>query len=528
MELKSFRKYLSEAKVSQANVEKAISLYVKLLQKHLGIKFYRFGGIKGLVPINKGVCYLYLGSNKSAYGFNYVAGEIKSITIWRRFILYEKGDYTIELGGMGLFQAGKKLIGLLKKPKPGNYYIVPDPTINEDVDTNHGTLLGEAKMKRVSPIEFLSVMQKNLPAGQDITRMYWDDISDVAMLYGIQVPGAVRKLGSGGKRGRGGKKPTYDLTQLSNPNIVSPTDKKVEPTLFIKVTAQDPETKRFVSSANSKAAQDMYKKIETAIDKPNVNELARDVNSLFHIMKRLVQIVIKKLSNGLIVYGIGGVGKTYTVITTLQEEGLSKQKDWIKINTSVTTAELYKIFFMNRSDKILVFDDADGFWKDDDATNMLKAALDTYPVRTISWYSARTKNLSNYDDDAKQAYYKEVDLALKAGDDKIKYPSSFDFNSRIIFISNMPRENFDSAVLTRVKSIDMTLTDEEIFTRIEGILESLGRKEVPLETKKIILGHLKKKYDSKELRKAMNLRVFVSAEDMYLSGFPEWLELVNY
>lgn len=350
----------------------------------------------------------------------------------------------------------------------------------------------------------------------------------IAMENGVQVPTAVRKLGSGGKRGRGGQKPTYDLTHLANPNVVSPTDKNVEPILYLKVTPQDPHTKRFMSAKNNKSAQQMYNKIQDILDNPPVKELARDVNNLFGILKRLIKVVIGNYANGLIVYGIGGIGKTYTVESTLKEEGLSLNKDYFKINSKITTASLYEILYTHRDGKILVFDDADGFWKDDDASNMLKAALDTYPVRTVSWYTKQTYNVSPLDDAQKQAYNQEVDLKLKAGDDKIKFPSSFDFKSRIIFISNKPRDFFDSAVLTRVKSIDMTLTDDEIFERILFILPSLGKPEVPIECKREILERVRKGKDSKELLKSINLRVFEDAENMYLSGDPNWIELINF
>ena len=530
MEIKSFKEYLSEAKISEKNLQKAINIYVKMMEKHLGVRLYRYGGVKGFVPIGKGVSYLFFASNRSAYAFNYKQGELTSITIWKKFKLYAKGDFTIELGGIGLFQAGKKLLQLLKRPKPGNYLMVPDPTIKEHSEVDHTMLLGEAKMRRVSPVEFLSFMNKNLPAGQDIKRMYWDDISDIAMTYGIQVPTAVRKLGKGGKRGRGGRKPTYDLTQLANPEIVKPTDKAVEPILNIKVTPVDPETKRFMSAAKSKAAQDMYKKIQNVIEKPNVKELSRDVNSLFGVLKRLVKVVIKKRANGLVVYGVGGIGKSYTVETTLKEEGLTNPKDWVMITTGISTVTLYQTFFNNRDGKILVFDDADDFWTNDDAKNMLKAALDTKPVRQVGWNKSTMYNVTNMTPQEREIYNQEVEMKLKAGDDKVKLPSSFAFDSRLIFISNKPRDFFDPPVLTRIKSIDMSLTDDEIFTRIESIVSNLGEpvSVVPVEMKIKILNHLRQKYGTSEILKTINLRVFEDAEQMYLSGDPDWLELVNY
>lgn len=183
MELQRFKTYVTEAKVSAKNFDKAVNIYVRLLQKHLGIKLYRFGGKQGYVPINKGASILYTGSNKTAYAFNYVKDGIESISVWQNFKLYNKSDFNISLGGIGLFQAGQKLISLIKKPKPGTYYMVPDPNIKEDINDNTTNILSEAKLKRLKPIEFLQVIQNNLKMGQDITKMTWENILQWKMVF---------------------------------------------------------------------------------------------------------------------------------------------------------------------------------------------------------------------------------------------------------------------------------------------------------------------------------------------------------
>ena len=51
---------------------------------------------------------------------------------------------------------------------------------------------------------------------------------------------------------------------------------------------------------------------------------------------------------------------------------------------SISTFGLYKFLYRNRNDKIIVLDDSDALLKDKAVVNMLKSAMDSYPVRELS------------------------------------------------------------------------------------------------------------------------------------------------
>ena len=241
------------------------------------------------------------------------------------------------------------------------------------------------------------------------------------------------------------------------------------------------------------------------------------------------------------IHGGPGTGKTYNVKQTLAEGGLQKGQDWFLVKGKITTAELYKNLFMHRNDKIIVFDDTDSVWGNEEAANILKAALDTDDERLMSWYSNRTENLSLYSDEAKEEYYRKLDLQLRgvepepeyddAGKEKkqkiLKYPSEFLYDGKIIFISNLTSEQFDSAVLSRSARIDMTLTPNQMFTRIKAILPKIGNPEVPLNRKAQILEYLIDQY-GKGVFSAPNMRTFVKAENVAASNLPNWREIVPY
>jgi hypothetical protein len=85
-----------------------------------------------------------------------------------------------------------------------------------------------------------------------------------------------------------------------------------------------------------------------------------------------------------------------------------------KIGGYVTPINLYKALYRNRfENSLLVFDDCDSVLEDAKSINLLKHALDTTPVRHVSYYSD----------------------AQSLTDDDI--PQTFEFQGTIIVISNI-------------------------------------------------------------------------------------------
>jgi len=63
--------YLREAKVSQQNLERAVGLFMRLLQKKVRTNFYRMAGPKGYVQVKDGTGIMYLYNKNKALRFNY-------------------------------------------------------------------------------------------------------------------------------------------------------------------------------------------------------------------------------------------------------------------------------------------------------------------------------------------------------------------------------------------------------------------------------------------------------------------------
>jgi hypothetical protein len=109
-----------------------------------------------------------------------------------------------------------------------------------------------------------------------------------------------------------------------------------------------------------------------------------------------------------------------------------------------TAKGLFRELYENR-DSVIVFDDCDAVLKDPVALNLLKGALDSYDKRVISW----------------NADFRDEDLER-----------SFQFTGRVIFISNIKRENLDAALLTRAYCVDLRMTDAQKLERMSVLTES--------------------------------------------------------
>jgi hypothetical protein len=189
--------------------------------------------------------------------------------------------------------------------------------------------------------------------------------------------------------------------------------------------------------------------------------------------------VAKGRSNSLIVSGDAGVGKTRTVRDTLESMGMAKDVNYYFATGTATTAGLYETLFLHRH-KLIVFDDCDAVFKDPDSVNILKGALDTYKVREIS---KLTKG-NTFDSTGME----DMDMQSEFETTK-KLPNKFEFDGQIIFISNLPEDKFDRALLSRALHVDVHLNKQELFDRMKEIMRKIC-PDVDMETKEEALEYL--------------------------------------
>jgi hypothetical protein len=194
------------------------------------------------------------------------------------------------------------------------------------------------------------------------------------------------------------------------------------------------------------------------------------------------------------------------VTSTFKEYDLVKDVEYTIIKGASTALSLYKALYTNNG-KIIVFDDCDSIFKDADGVNILKAALDSYEEREISWLSRST-----------------YDPQTQGPTDSRPVPNRFVFDGQIIFISNLDINQIDPAVRTRSYTININLTEEQVFVIMEKSLPNI-LPNVDISTKKEVLDFLKTEYSSSE--ETVNMRTLIKAIKIRLSGAPNWKKLAS-
>lgn len=168
----------------------------------------------------------------------------------------------------------------------------------------------------------------------------------------------------------------------------------------------------------------------------------------FEMLAELTECVARKFSNGIFITGPGGTGKTYTVMKTVQNLGMVEGTHYIVIKGYSTAAAMYNMMF-DHKDKLIILDDCDSILGDDTGLNILKAVLDTYAVRSVSW---------------------------NTNSPLIKAPR-FDFTGQIVFISNkdpMKANRHLEALRTRVLTVHIAGTSEQMRDRCIELMPEIA------------------------------------------------------
>ncbi len=222
-------------------------------------------------------------------------------------------------------------------------------------------------------------------------------------------------------------------------------------------------------------------------NKPKVrsdSQILTDLKERFDILSLLTKGAIAKNIRAMVVTGAPGVGKTYTVENILEHSNVPHEI----VRGSMSALHLYMLAYNYRKPgNVIVLDDADSIFNDEDALNILKALCDTSSTRKVS-------------------YMKEAPQ-LREND----IPQSFEFNGAMIFISNLDFQTFVDegknkyaqhfeALMSRSLYLDLRLHNRnELGVWVEHIASSgriFDREDVPQNLRTPILSFLKVHRDS--------------------------------
>jgi hypothetical protein len=267
-------------------------------------------------------------------------------------------------------------------------------------------------------------------------------------------------------------------------------------------------SKAYVERKLKAMVGDVEVAMAAAVEKSN----KYDINTRFGFVEKLVTMVATGVQPSAVITGEGGLGKTFTVTKTLAAHGykdiselaefqvgsvINTSKCFMMVKGYSTAKGLYRTLFENQK-SVIVFDDCDAVLKDPVALNLLKGALDSYGKRIISW------NADMKDDDL---------------------PRSFNFEGRVIFISNMDQDRIDQAIRSRSMMIDLSMTFDQKIDRMEYIAKSdefLPEYDSTIKSDALALIRKVGK-DAKEI----SLRTLIAVSKVRASN-KEWKDLATY
>ena len=234
------------------------------------------------------------------------------------------------------------------------------------------------------------------------------------------------------------------------------------------------------------------------------------INQRFGFLADMVTMLAKKDQASVVVTGPGGLGKSHTVTTTLAKTGLlditgldigddAPTNSYRVVKGYSTAKGLYRTLYENRN-SIIVFDDCDSVLKDSTSLNILKAALDSYSRRIISY----------------NADIRDTDL-----------PNAFEFTGGVVFISNMNSTLLDQAIITRSLAVDLSMTSEQKIERMKHLLSQEDfMPEYDLVSKNDAMSLISKLVDSV---KELSLRTLIQVTKIRKSNpNGKWKELAEY
>lgn len=449
--------YITES-INVKNMDKAIRLIRQVLERQLGMKLYEYGPetYKNKFGTFQGLKY-FLGNTSRAVRFNWntkgQSSEVYSIDVWNDAAgRKDIPTITIQTSGVSLVKAIPQLAAIIKNPKAG----------------------------------------LTIPVGGDAEKL-----TEAKVVFDGQEFKSAKEAGFYlASKG-------YTPEEIAVKTHVNIGSAKWFHKEFLKTERGVSET-RMDGSEDKKAIQ-RFEKTKYA-----------DPDVVFDDLKDLVQMVASGVQASLLVTGMPGIGKTYSVTQHLEAFGKHKNDPdgYTTFKGTSSPFGLYRALYHHKN-QIVVFDDCDAVLKDDTASNILKAALDSYDVREITWMSKSTFDPGDMSEE-------EINSKIV---EEGKYPSKFEFKGQIIFISNIHKSKIEQAVISRSMTIDITLESQDVFRRMETILNDI-EKDTPMKLKKEVLEYLKDEYSAGEGQQA-NMRTLLSAMKCRKSGSPNWKRLVT-
>ncbi len=247
--------------------------------------------------------------------------------------------------------------------------------------------------------------------------------------------------------------------------VVSSLKQAKDGSWFITVNAEEskfnnPKIRVKVDPENVKVSEGSVASVNET-DEEAMNRIAER----FSILDEMTEATIDGVVRGMVVSGPPGVGKTFGVEQVLEKDSIfdmmaDKPLRHTFVKGTMSAIGLYSTLYKYSDPKsIVVLDDCDSILFNEDALNILKAALDSGKKRKISWNS-------------------DSHFLRREG-----VPDTFEFKGSVIFITNLKFDKVKGnkikdhleAILSRCHYLDLTMdTARDKILRIKQIARDGG------------------------------------------------------
>lgn len=257
-------------------------------------------------------------------------------------------------------------------------------------------------------------------------------------------------------------------------------------------------------------------------------QILERINKRFAVMGKMVDGMIKGVIRSMIVAGAPGIGKTFDLEEALKKAHEKTGLYYHIIRGTCSAPGLYQALYHARKGGVVVIDDGDSMFGDDQAFDILKSGLDSTNTRTIAW---RKQSSWIYDVNAKGKGDDEVE------DLSDRFPNQFDFDGAMVFITNMDfremaqKSNKSAphygALLSRSMYLNLTLKSvRSRIIRIRDVFMSSMRHKEGLSLKRAeeILQYV---LDNKDRLHELSLRTVKHICQLSKLG-DDWKEIVEY
>lgn len=248
------------------------------------------------------------------------------------------------------------------------------------------------------------------------------------------------------------------------------------------------------------------------------DEILHRISTRFNMLDKMAHGALAGTIRSMICFGAPGVGKTFGIEKMLRDQS---EVEYDIIKGSCTAAGLYHALFHARKGGIVILDDCDSIFDDEQTLNLMKAALDSTDTRNISW-----RKMATWVDDIDEGDWVEGD----------KIPKTFEFKGSMILLTNIDMQarvakaskmsaHFQ-ALMSRSLYLDLTMkTNREILIRIKDVFMNHMAPSMGVN-----------QYDAAEILAFVNanadrmtdlsLRLMVHVVDIFKLG-GDWKEMVS-